>query len=274
MARPLHNSVTRREAVSEFERKVALVTGASGGIGRASAVAFAAKGAKVVVSDVLDAEGAETVQMIKKNGGEAIFVKTDVTDSSQVKALVGKTVETFGRLDYALNNAGISGANAPTADYPENMWDKVIGINLTGVWLCMKNEIPVMARVGKGVIVNTSSIFGLTSPTLMCAYAAAKHGVVGLTKTAAREYASQGIRIAAICPGFVRTPLIDQEAKLAGVTKEESYAALGGFAPMGRVAEPEEIAMAVVWLCSDSASFVTGTTLVVDGGGICGYSLG
>lgn len=258
--------------MSEFEGRVAVVTGASGGIGRASALAFAAKGAKVVVSDLLEAEGAETVQMIKEKGGEAVFMKTDVTDSSQVKVLVGKTVETYGRLDYAHNNAGIGGANAPTAEYPEDMWHKVIGTNLTGVWFCMKHEIPEMAKQGKGAIVNTASICGLTGLTLISAYVAAKHGVVGLTKVAALEYASQGIRVAAVCPGFVRTPLIDNGAKVAGVKEEDFYQALAGFAAMGRVATSEEIAEAVVWLCSDAASFVTGTTLVLDGGMVCGYS--
>ncbi|OPY61114.1 MAG: 2,5-dichloro-2,5-cyclohexadiene-1,4-diol dehydrogenase [Syntrophorhabdaceae bacterium PtaU1.Bin034] len=257
----------------EFDGKVAVVTGAGGGIGRASAVALAEKGAKVAVADVLVEQGLETAQMIKEKGGEAIFVRTDVSDSGTVQALVNKTVETYGRLDYAVNNAGIGGANAMTADYPEDDWNRIIAVNLTGVWLCMKYEIPQMLRQGKGVIVNVASVVGLTGLSLVCGYAAAKHGVVGLTKVAGMEYAAQGVRVASVCPGFVETPMMDEAARIGGVPKDDFYKALGAFSSNGRVAKPEEIAAAVVWLCSDAASFVTGTTLVADGGWICGYRL-
>jgi NAD(P)-dependent dehydrogenase (short-subunit alcohol dehydrogenase family) len=257
----------------EFEGKVALVTGAAGGIGRASALAFAEKGAKVVVADVQADQGAETVRMIEEKGDEAIFVRADVSKSADVQALVSKTVKKFGHLDYAVNNAGIGGANAPTAEYPEEDWNRIIGVNLTGVWLCMKYEIPEMLKQGKGVIVNTASTMGLTGLSLVCGYVAAKHGVVGLTKVAAMEYAAQGIRVAAICPGFVETPMMDEAAAIGGVPKEDFYKALGSFSSAKRVGRPEEIANAVVWLCSEGASYVTGSTLVADGGWICGYPL-
>jgi len=257
----------------EFDGNVAVVTGASGGIGRASALAFAGKGASVVVADVKAEEGIETVTMIKEMGGNALFLRTDVSNSADVRMLVGKAVETYGRLDYAHNNAGIGGANAPTADYPEEDWNRIIAINLTGVWLCMKYEIPQMVKQGKGAIVNTASVMGLTGLTQVCGYTAAKHGVVGLTKVAAMEYASQGVRIAAVCPGFVETPMMDEAARIGGVEKDAFYAALGGFSSAKRVGKPEEIAEAVIWLCSDAASFVTGSTLVVDGGWTSGYAL-
>jgi NAD(P)-dependent dehydrogenase (short-subunit alcohol dehydrogenase family) len=259
--------------MAEFEGKVAVVTGAAGGIGRASALAFAEKGAKVVVADVQISQGTETVRMIKDQGGEAVFVRTDVSNSVDVRTLIDTTVERFGRLDYAVNNAGIGGPNAATADYPEEEWNRIIGINLTGVWLCMKYEIPEMLKQGKGAIVNTASAMGLTGLSLVCGYVAAKHGVVGLTKVAAMEYATQGIRVTAVCPGFVETPMMNEAATTGEVPKEDFYKALGNFSSAKRVGKPEEIANAVVWLCSDSASYVTGTTLVVDGGWICGYPL-
>ncbi len=259
--------------MNQFEGKVAVVTGASGGIGRASALAFAEKGARVVASDVQVDKGEETIRLIREKGGEALFVRTDVSRSADVQTLMAKTIETYGRLDYAVNNAGIGGANAPTADYSEEDWHRIIGINLTGVWLCMKYEIPRMLTLGKGAIVNIASAMGLTGLSLVCGYTAAKHGVVGLTKVAAMEYATQGIRVAAVCPGFVETPMMDEAAQIGGVPKDAFYGALGGFSSSGRVGKPEEIAEAVTWLCSDAASFVTGTTLVVDGGWICGYQL-
>jgi NAD(P)-dependent dehydrogenase (short-subunit alcohol dehydrogenase family) len=259
--------------MAEFKEKVAVVTGAAGGIGRASALAFAKKGAKVVVADMQVDQGAETVRMIENKGGEAIFVRTDVSNSTDVRTLINTTVKRFGRLDYGVNNAGVGGPNAATADYPEEEWNRIIGINLTGVWLCMKYEILEMLKQGKGVIVNTASTMGLTGLSLVCGYVAAKHGVVGLTKVAAMEYAQKGIRVAAVCPGFVETPMMDEAAAIGGVPNEDFYKALGGFSSAKRVGKPEEIANAVVWLCSDSASYVTGTTLVVDGGWICGYPL-
>lgn len=245
-----------------IDGKVALITGGSGGIGRASSLEFARQGAKVVVADLLVEAGQETVQLIRAAGGEATFVKTDVTEAAQVKALVGQTLETYGRLDCAFNNAGIEGGMAKTGDYTEDRWDHIIAINLKGVWLCMKYEIQHMLGHGGGAIVNTASVAGLVGFRYGPAYVASKHGVNGLTKTAALEYAKAGIRVNAVCPGVIRTPMFER-----GVQKnpglEERFAAVH---PIGRIGQPEEIARAVVWLCSAAASFVTGTQLPVDGG--------
>lgn len=244
------------------EGKVAMVTGAGSGIGRASALAFAKNGAKVVVNDIV-AEGAEeTVEMIKAAGGEAIFVKADVTQAIEVEALINKTVEIYGRLDYAHNNAGIDGEPAPLADCTIENWDRTIGINLRGVFLCMKYEIPQMVKQGSGAIVNTASIAGLIGTASMPAYNASKHGVVGLTRTAALEYAAAGVRINAVCPGATRTALLENIMAVM----PELLETLESSHPIGRIAEPEEIANTVVWLCSDEASFVTGHPMVVDGG--------
>jgi NAD(P)-dependent dehydrogenase (short-subunit alcohol dehydrogenase family) len=211
----------------------------------------------------MNAEGGQqTVHLITEQGGEAIFVHTDVTQPVAVEALISKTVETYGRLDCAHNNAGISGGGrALTAEYSETRWHQVIAVNLTGVWLCMKYEIPQMLSQGSGAIVNTASVAGLIGGRGLAAYVASKHGVVGLTKTAALEYAHQGIRVNCVCPGVIHTPmtarsLSDPEQRARIITSE----------PMGRVGTPEEIAEAVVWLCSDAASFVTGHTMTVDGG--------
>jgi NAD(P)-dependent dehydrogenase (short-subunit alcohol dehydrogenase family) len=245
-----------------FVGKVALVTGASTGIGRATALTFAREGARVVVSDV-NAEGAEeTVGMIKGAGGEAIFIHADVSQPGHVEALVSKTVETYGRLDAAHNNAGIEGIRVPTAEFPEDEWDRVIATNLKGVWLTMKYEIQQMLEQGGGAIVNTSSIAGLIGMKGSTAYGAAKHGVIGLTKVAALEYATQGIRVNAVCPGAVASPMTD---RLMGREpgRREMYLAMQ---PVGRFGTPDEIAQAVVWLCSDAASFVTGHAMPVDGG--------
>jgi NAD(P)-dependent dehydrogenase (short-subunit alcohol dehydrogenase family) len=244
------------------EGKVVMVTGAGSGIGRASALAFAKNGAKVVVNDIV-AEGAEeTVEMIKAAGGEAIFVKADVTQAIEVEALINKTVEIYGRLDYAHNNAGIDGEPAPLADCTIESWDRTIGINLRGVFLCRKYEIPQMVKQGSGAIVNTASIAGLIGTANMPAYNAAKHGVVGLTRTAALEYAAAGVRINAVCPGATRTALLENIMAVM----PELLETLESSHPIGRIAEPEEIANTVVWLCSDEASFVTGHPMVVDGG--------
>lgn len=242
--------------------KIALVTGAGSGIGRATALVFAREGAKVVVADVVVDGGEETVRLIKAAGGEAIFVKADMAKAAEVETMVQKAVATYGRLDCAHNNAGIEGATGRTADYREEDWNRVISINLTGVWLCMKYEIAQMLKQGGGAIVNTASDAGLLGVPQMPAYVASKHGVVGLTKTAALEYAKSGIRVNAVCPGVIKTPMVERiTAQRAG--RAERMAAAE---PVGRMGKPEEIAEAVVWLCSEAASFVTGLPMPVDGG--------
>ena len=242
--------------------KIALVTGAGSGIGRATALVFAREGAKVLVADVVVDGGEETVRLLKAAGGEAIFVKADMAKAAEVEAMVQKAVATYGRLDCAHNNAGIEGATGKTADYREEDWDRVIRINLTGVWFCMKYEISQMLKQGGGAIVNTASDAGLLGVPQMPAYVASKHGVVGLTKTAALEYAKSGIRVNAVCPGVIKTPMVERiTAQRAG--RAERMAAVE---PVGRMGKPEEIAEAVVWLCSEAASFVTGLPMPVDGG--------
>jgi NAD(P)-dependent dehydrogenase (short-subunit alcohol dehydrogenase family) len=248
--------------IGRLEGKVALVTGGSSGIGRASALAFAREGAKVIVADV-DAEGGEeTVRTIKENGGEAIFIKVDVSKAVEVEALIKKAIRTCGRLDCAHNNAGIVGTGAPTADCTEDNWDRTINVNLKGVWLCMKYEIPQMAKHGGGAIVNTSSLGGLVGTRGRPAYVASKHGVIGLTKAAALEYAKAGIRVNAVCPGHIRTPMVEYITGGDPQAQAERIALI----PLKRMGTPEEIAEAVVWLCSDAASFVTGHAMSVDGG--------
>lgn len=243
--------------------KVALVTGGSTGIGKASSLTFAREGAKVVVSDVNVHGGEETVRLIGESGGEAIFVKADVLLAAEVEALVKKVVGTYGRLDCAFNNAGIAGTiGASTHEYPDESWDRVIGINLKGVWLCMRYELPQMLKQGGGAIVNTASIWGLVGAPGASAYVASKHGVVGLTRAAALEYAPQGIRINAVNPGTIRTPILDPF--IAAIPEFESL--MTARHPIGRIGMPEEVAEAVVWLCSDAASFVIGQNLPVDGG--------
>lgn len=250
--------------------KVALVTGASSGIGRATAVAFAEAGAQVVAAGLDPNEGSETVELIEQAGGEGIFVEADVTDPGQVENMVEKTVATFGKLDVAFNNAGIAGQGAAAADISVEDWRKVIDVNLTGVWLSMKYEIPKMLDQGGGAIVNCSSVLGHVGLQGNSAYVASKHGILGLTKTAAMDYATSGIRITAVCPGFIHTPMIDD----AVGTEEESLAPLVALEPIGRLGTPDEVADLVVWLCSDEASFVTGSSMVVDGGWTAGYRLG
>jgi NAD(P)-dependent dehydrogenase (short-subunit alcohol dehydrogenase family) len=249
------------------EGKVALVTGGASGIGRATTLTFAREGAKLVIADMNEDSGHQTVHMITENGGEATFVQVDVTSASAVEALISKTVETYGRLDCAHNNAGISGAGiggehrALTAEYPDERWHQVMAINLTGVWLCMKYEIAQMLTQGGGTIVNTASGAGLVGLPGNCAYVASKHGVVGLTKTAALEYAQQGIRVNCVCPGYIQTPMTER-----GLSDPEQKAQIVAREPIGRVGTPQEVAETVVWLCSDAASFVTGHTMTVDGG--------
>lgn len=244
-----------------FAGKVALVTGAASGIGRASALAFAQQGAKVVVADVNVSGGEETVRMIVDNGGEAIFVATDVSRAVEVEALVRQTIAHFGRLDVAHNNAAIEGALAPTAAYSEEDWDRTINVNLKGTWLCLKYEILHMLQQGSGAIVNTASVVGLVGTIGLPAYCAAKGGVVQLTKAAALEYAKAGIRINAVCPGATHTPMLNRLMVQPG-----AETGMLATIPLGRIGNPEEIAAAVVWLCSDAASYVTGHIMVVDGG--------
>lgn len=248
--------------LGEFNGQVALVTGAGSGIGRATAIAFAREGAKVVVADVSVGGGDETVRLIKGAGGEAVFVRTEVSRAVEVEALIQQAVETFGRLDCAFNNAGIEGTAAQTAKSTEENWDRTIAVNLKGVWLCMRYEIPQMLRQGGGAIVNASSAAGLVGFHGLPAYTASKHGVAGLTKVAALEYSRRGVRVNAVCPGVINTPMLD---RLSGDRPDAAERLVAG-EPIGRMGEPEEVAVAVLWLCSKAASFVTGHLLSVDGG--------
>ncbi|HOK52924.1 MAG TPA: SDR family oxidoreductase [Armatimonadota bacterium] len=245
-----------------FEGKVALVTGGAAGLGLATALAFAREGASVVIADVKEEAGQAAVQKITDTGGKAIFVKTDVSRAEEVKMLIDKTVETFGRLDCAFNNAGIEGKSASTADCTEENWDRVININLKGLWLCMKYEIPQMLKQGGGAIVNMSSVAGLVGFEGMPAYCASKGGVIQLTKTAALEYARNGIRVNAVCPGGIETEMIERVA----TTSPEMKQNLINMHPVGRLGRPEEVADVVLWLCSDESSFVTGYPVAIDGG--------
>lgn len=245
-----------------FEGKVALVTGGSFGIGRATAVAFAKRGANVVVADWIEDKENTTIKLIKNEGQDALFIKCDVSKTTDVKALIEKAIARFRTIDYAFNNAGIEGLMANTHECTEENWDKTIGVNLKGVWLCMKNEIPHMLKNNKGVIINCASVAGLNGFVGLPAYVSTKHAVIGLTKTAALEYAKAGIRVNAVCPGVIRTAMID---RITGKDKEveKKYTDME---PVGRMGSPEEVAEAVVWLCSEAASFVTGIAMPVDGG--------
>lgn len=252
---------------NSHEGKVALVTGSGSGIGRASAIAFAREGASVAVADIDVAGGEETVRLITDAGGRASFIETDVSKRDQVDDLIAKTVDLYGGLDCAHNNAGIEGAAADTHEYPEEDWDAIVSVNLKGVWLSMRAEIPVMLERGGGAIVNTASTFGLVAVPNCCGYVATKHAVAGLTKAAALENARRGIRINAVCPGAVDTPLLDRF--FDGIAPDDPQALSDAYAeqePIGRLGRPEEIGEAVVWLCSDAASFITGTPMPVDGG--------
>lgn len=245
-----------------FAHRVALVTGGSSGIGRATCLAFAKEGAKVVVSDVVSSGGEETAAAILQAGGDAIFVKADVSKAAEVEALIKRTLEVYHQLDCAFNNAGIEGATASTIDCTEESWDQVLSINVKGVFLCMKYELAHMVKQKRGAIVNCSSIAGLVGFPFAAPYVASKHGMIGLTRTAALEYAKEGIRVNAVCPGVIHTKMIDRAVQGHPGMEAQLVAA----EPMGRMGTPEEIAEAVLWLCSDGASFVTGQALAVDGG--------
>ena len=248
--------------MAQLKGKVALVTGGGSGIGKATALAFGGNGARVAVVDVDVTSGEDTAHRVAEAGSEAIFLHADVGNGEQVKATIDKIVANFGRLDYACNNAGVSGAQARTADCTEENWDRTILVNLKGVWLCMKYEIHRMLEQGWGAIVNTSSVAGLVGLKGWSAYVASKHGVLGLTKSAALEYAKAGIRINAVCPSIINTSMA--ECFTGGDPRVEAH--ILGQQPLSRMGTPEEVAEAVVWLCSDAASFVTGHALAVDGG--------
>jgi NAD(P)-dependent dehydrogenase (short-subunit alcohol dehydrogenase family) len=269
--------------MGNFVGKVALVTGAGTGIGRASAIVFAREGAKVVVADVEVGTGEETVRLIQEAGGEAVFFAVDVARSDQVAALMEKALATFGRLDVAHNNAGVEGPIARIVDCSEAEWDRTIEINLKGVWLCLKYEIQAMLKLRRGAIVNTASVAGLAGLSQLAAYTASKHGVVGLTKAAALEYRRFGIRVNAVCPGLIHTPMMERAANtklerdlpphwrpFGRALKAMQKLGIRAIAPSQkgarRLGEPGDVAEAVAWLCSDAASFTTGHAMVIDGG--------
>jgi|SRR5678815_3788911 NAD(P)-dependent dehydrogenase (short-subunit alcohol dehydrogenase family) len=242
-----------------FENKVALVTGAGSGIGQAAALLYAEQGASVIVSDINEKGGMETVDTVRKTGGKASFVKADVSVAEECRKLTEETIRVYNRLDIAFNNAGIGGEMNPVADMSVDGWQKVINVNLNSVFYCMKYEIPLMLKSGHGAIVNMSSILGQVGFANSAAYVAAKHGVVGLTKNAAIEYARQGIRVNAIGPAFINTPLLS-------VLDDQIKTALTALHPIGRMGEAREVAELVIWLSSDNASFATGSYYAIDGG--------
>jgi NAD(P)-dependent dehydrogenase (short-subunit alcohol dehydrogenase family) len=251
---------------TELRGKVCIVTGGTSGIGRDTAILFAKAGAKVVVAGRREAEGHETIDLVHSAGGDGFFVKTDVSKAPEVDGLVRKTVERFGRLDIAFNNAGIEGSLSPIAEQSEEDWDRTIDINLKGTWLCLKYEIQQMLKQGHGgAIVNMASVAGLIGSSGFATYCASKHGVMGLTKSAALETARNGIRINVVCPAVIETPMGE---RVFGGPEIKPYAI--SLHPLGRFGKPMEIAEAVVWMCSDHASFMTGQSLVLDGGFLAG----
>ncbi|MBK7857816.1 MAG: SDR family oxidoreductase [Archangiaceae bacterium] len=247
----------------EFEGKVAVITGGAFGIGRATALAFAREGAAVVVSDVADGGGEETVSLIRKAGGTGRCVVCDISNRAQVQTLFAGTVQQYGRIDCAFNNAGVEGAMAPLTALPDETWDKVIAVNLTAQFNCMKHELTQMEKQGTGAIVNNASILGTVGFANAGAYVAAKHGLIGLTRVAALEYATKGIRVNAVCPGFIATPMLERAGLLNDPVMRKG---LEGLHALKRLGTPEEVAEAVLFLCSSKASFITGHPLLVDGG--------
>ena len=245
-----------------FAGKAVLVTGGASGIGRAVVEQLAADGARLVIADILAGEGESVAEQIRQAGGEAVFVHTDVRNGDQVQAMVATALDTYGRLDCAVNNAGVEHGLQALADFGEEDWERVQDINLKGVWLCLKHELPVMVRQGQGSIVNLASVAGLVGAPLFGPYVASKHGVVGLTRTAALEYGRMGVRVNAVCPSAIRTEMFERSL----TDRRDLAEKLVRNSPMRRLGEPAEVAEAVVWLCSDAASFVNGHALTVDGG--------